>query len=186
MPLAIVILVATSFWPATGSAQGVAARSPSSRLDPAFAAMLLVAADHAEARVPAAAAAPKDASVTTPERLTLRRGRWLLGTGIAIAVTSTVAGLTIGRADRCEAHDDEVIDKTAPRVTSAVVGTIGLVLAGFGAARFASVPKSRRELARASGGQRLAIIFASLGLSVATLGLVGVSALPAAVNCWTT
>lgn len=183
--LALIAILAASLWTHPVEAQGHVAESAASRIDPAFAAMLLVSAESLPNASADWATALEPSRITKEERLQVRRGRWLLGTGIGIAGGAALAGAALGAPSYCHAHENYV-DKTAPRVTSAVLGSLGLVIASTGAFRLWSVAGEKRRRAPAGAGQTGGIAAVSVGVSLATMVLVGFSALPGAISCGTT
>jgi len=170
----------------TGAAQGT--------LDPAFAAQLLaedaapvastgaVSLDLNDAALPTV---PSGSGLSRTERRSARSGRWLMGPGLGITLGSVVGGAVAGRPGYCSYHEVHY-DRTAPRVTSAVLGSIGLALLVAGATKFFAVPKAHRELARARAGQRFGLGAAAFGLAAMSAGLVWLSSLPESTVCWST
>ncbi len=185
LALAIAVAVAPSLChaQATDRPLGLANASP---VSPTVAAELLLA-EQATLQGPAGSLSPRS-DAQGPIRdawLKARRSHWLLGTGIGIMAGSALGGLLAGRSRYCSYHEYDV-NKRPPRVAAAVLGTVGLTLTVVGALRFQHWPSGDLMLTRRRHRQRVAIGFASLGLALASMGIVGVAAVPGIVSCGTT
>lgn len=176
------VLCSTSGVSAQASTVGAA---PPGNLDPAFAALLFTTSEPTAMGVTMAPLSVSEAQARRKDALVAYRSRVLIGTGIGITVGSVLGALAFARPSYCPGQE-RPRNTTAPRVTSAVVGTVGMTLVVSGMLRLIWLPKEARERARLSVGRSLAIAGAALGLSVLSSIAVGVSTAPEIVRCGTT
>jgi len=170
---------------ASASAQGdTSGPGPTQSVDPAFTARLFLASENVTPSNPTQVLLHETAE-SRHERLTLRRGRWLLGTGLGIAAGSVLGAALFARSTYCD-NQERKLNMKAPRVTSAVVALVGATMALMGNVRLAGIPEKTRGRHAFRVGQRVGIIAASVGLSVLSSAMVGIVALPETVDCWST
>jgi hypothetical protein len=171
------VLLATSSWAASGSAQAPDATSASHVLAPAAAALAFFRAQAA----PGALVTPS-ADPSREQARRVDRARWLIATGAGVTTGSAVGLALAGRARYC-AYQDLHLDRTAPRAVGATFGVIGLGITSAGTIALLRTSEELRAAVPAHRRKKAPLFGAALSLAIVSTSLIALSALPQNMRC---
>jgi hypothetical protein len=143
-------------------------------LSPAYVASLYAAtALTTGAATERADAAPR---FDDPRVTRTRRGRWLVSVGSSVLAATAI---TYAFVERYDCRPYPTFDKTAPRVTSALLAAGGAAMTTLGAMRLSSVPSAERQRLRSTHLSRFGKALTAISAGLLASFLIGASAVPA-------